>query len=111
MNKLIETALPLSEINARTIRERTVAGHPANMHMWWGRSPQASSVLSLTAAMVDAPENPDELQERLRIRTHCSSRIPAAEGLQKMSCTMESGWESRRSGNWKRSILANQKVR
>ena len=66
MNKLIETALPLSEINARTIRERTVAGHPANMHMWWGRSPQVSSVLSLTAAMVDAPEDPAELQERLQ---------------------------------------------
>ena len=66
MKKLIETALPLSSINARTISERTSAsGHPANMHMWWGRSPHYSSVAALTASMVDAPEGVDELKTRL----------------------------------------------
>lgn len=66
MKKLIETALPLSSINARTISERTsTAGHPANMHMWWGRSPHYSSVAALTASMVDAPDGMEELRARL----------------------------------------------
>ena len=64
MDKLIETALPLSRINARTISERTIAGHPANMHMWWGRSPHYSSIVSLTAALVDSPESQEEIRNR-----------------------------------------------
>lgn len=66
MQKLIETALPLSSINARTISERTSAmGHPANMHMWWGRSPYFSSITAITAALVDAPDSQEELKNRL----------------------------------------------
>ncbi|WP_304266978.1 DUF1156 domain-containing protein [Phascolarctobacterium succinatutens] len=66
MKKLIETALPLSKINARTISERTSAiGHPANMHMWWGRSPYFSSIAAITAALVDAPDSQEELKNRL----------------------------------------------
>ena len=66
MKKLIETALPLSEINAKTIAEKAgSAGNPANLHMWWGRSPMTSSVAALTAAMVDAPESTEELKSRL----------------------------------------------
>ena len=64
LDKLIETALPLSRINARTISERTIAGHPANMHMWWGRSPHYSSIVSLTAALVDSPESREEIRNR-----------------------------------------------
>lgn len=65
MKKLIETVLPLSKVNEKTISERTVAGHPANLHMWWGRSPQYSSIVSLTAALVDSAENLDEIKSRL----------------------------------------------
>lgn len=69
MKKLIETALPLSKVNEKTISERTVSGHPANLHMWWGRSPQYSSIVSLTAALIDAAENLDEVKSRLnRVR-------------------------------------------
>lgn len=66
MKKLIETALPLSSINAQSISERTAAtGHPANLHMWWGRSPHESSTFSLMAALVDASDNKEELLQRL----------------------------------------------
>lgn len=63
MKKLIEMALPLSSINAKTISERTsAAGHPANIHMWWGRSPHYASAVALTASMVDVPDRPDALK-------------------------------------------------
>lgn len=65
MDKLIEVALPLSKINAKTLAERQSVGHPANLHMWWGRSPRSSSVAALMAAMVDSGENHQELKNRL----------------------------------------------
>lgn len=57
MAKLIETALPLTEINHAAIREKAGnPGHPANLHMWWGRSPLSSSLAALAAAVLDASE-------------------------------------------------------
>lgn len=66
MKKLIEVALPLAEINAKTIREKRLApGHPTNLHLWWGRSPISSVQSALAASIVDAPDNEEELLERL----------------------------------------------
>lgn len=57
MNKLIETVLPLAEINDAAIREKGgKTGHPANLHMWWGRSPLGSSLAALSAAVMDYSE-------------------------------------------------------
>ena len=54
MHKLIETALPLAEINEAAIKEKAgKPGHPANFHMWWGRSPLSSSLAVLSAAIMD----------------------------------------------------------
>jgi len=71
LKKLVETALPLSKIRASGLRERTgAAGHPANLHMWWGRSPLVSTKAALTAALVDAPDSQEELLQRLdRLQT------------------------------------------
>lgn len=66
MKKLIETALPLSGINRKTIGERTSAlGHPGNLHMWWGRSPRYSSIMALLSASIDASEDEEELIRRM----------------------------------------------
>ncbi len=54
MAKIVETALPLAEINEAAIREKAgKTGRPANMHLWWGRSPLASSLAALAAAALD----------------------------------------------------------
>ena len=53
MDKYIEAALPLAELNRAAMRERAgKAGHPANLHMWWGRSRVASSLAVLAAALL-----------------------------------------------------------
>ena len=66
MKKLIETALPLSEINRKTIGERTSAiGHPGNLHMWWGRSPRYSSTIALLSSVIDASDDEEELVRRM----------------------------------------------
>ncbi|MCF0186552.1 MAG: DUF1156 domain-containing protein, partial [Bacteroidaceae bacterium] len=65
MQKIIETAIPLSDINHNTIIERTAApAHPANLHLWWGRSPMYSTQFALQAALVDASEDQEELRRR-----------------------------------------------
>lgn len=57
MPKIIESALPLAEINDAAIREKAgKTGHPANLHMWWGRSPEASSLASVASAVLDYTE-------------------------------------------------------
>ena len=67
MKKIIETALPLSAINAKTAGERVGStGNPANLHMWWGRSPEYSTTFALAASMIDASEDRDELLRRIK---------------------------------------------
>lgn len=57
MNKLIETMLPLAEINEAAIKEKAgKPGHPANLHMWWGRSPLSSSIAAIIAAIMNFSE-------------------------------------------------------
>lgn len=66
MKKLIEVALPLKEINEKTLREKkNIVGHPSHLHPWWGRSPVSSVKAALAASMADAPEEEDELSELL----------------------------------------------
>lgn len=56
--KYIEAALPLAEINEAATREKArKRGHPANLHMWWGRSPEASSLAALAAAVMEYTED------------------------------------------------------
>lgn len=67
LKKLIEAALPLAEINAKTSSEKAGAvGHPANLHMWWGRSPLDSTGAALASALYDAPTNQGERTERIK---------------------------------------------
>jgi len=56
--KLIEVALPLTEINLATATEkRTTArlAHPAKIHQWWARRPLVASRAVLFAQLVDDP--------------------------------------------------------
>ena len=43
MRELIEGTFPLQEINQLAMTEKITKGHPGNIHLWWNRSPIASS--------------------------------------------------------------------
>lgn len=75
--KLIETGLPLAEMNPNFARERSRrVGHPSTLHLWWARRPVMSAVVVLFASMVDDPaEHPDRFptaadQSAERMRLH-----------------------------------------
>lgn len=54
--KLIEVALPLKEINAACIREKSIRhGHPSTLHLYWARRPLAAARAVLFAQLVNDP--------------------------------------------------------
>ena len=73
--KLIEVALPLDDINAASVREKSIRhGHPSTLHLWWARRPLAVARAVIFAQLVDDPSAHPELfpteraQERERKR-------------------------------------------
>jgi len=59
--KLIEVALPLTQINEACIAEKKIkSGYPANIHMWWARRPLAASRSVVFAQLVDDPSSHPE---------------------------------------------------
>jgi putative DNA methylase len=54
--KLIEVTLPLDDINAASIREKSISfGHPSSFHLWWARRPLATARAILFAQLVNDP--------------------------------------------------------
>lgn len=76
MKKIIETVLPLREINASAIVDRAKKGHPGNMHLWWNRSPIDSSAALLKAAIENYPKGDDSSSQDVLLR----KLIQIAEG-------------------------------
>ncbi|MBQ6523722.1 MAG: DUF1156 domain-containing protein, partial [Atopobiaceae bacterium] len=75
--KLIETSIPLDEINAQAVREKAIRkGHPSTLHLWWARRPLAAARCVIFASMVDDPSEHPELfateeeQDKERERLH-----------------------------------------
>lgn len=77
MKKLIETVLPLKEINDSSIGDKARKGHPGNMHLWWNRSPIDSSAVLLKASLEDASET--EADRKLQIEE--LTRIASADSM------------------------------
>ncbi|HZY70855.1 MAG TPA: DUF1156 domain-containing protein [Thermoplasmata archaeon] len=60
--KLIEVALPLTEVNDASAYDKLpgIGAHPKNMHQWWARLPLPTARAVLFASIVDDPSaNPD----------------------------------------------------
>lgn len=97
MRKYIETALPLTEINDAAIREKAgKRGHPANLHMWWGRSPEASSLAALSAAVIDFTAETWEQDLELIARTASGDKeaIEAIRSKLKESGDLPTVWDA-----------------
>lgn len=62
VKKLIEVALPLDDINAASVREKSIRhGHPSTLHLWWARRPLAAARAVIWSSLVDDPSShPDE---------------------------------------------------
>jgi putative DNA methylase len=62
--KLIETSIPLADINRESAKEKSIRhGHPSTLHPWWARRPLAACRAVLFAQLVDDPSQRSDLNE------------------------------------------------
>ena len=57
--RLIEVALPIREISAESVRDKSLRhGHISTLHLWWARRPLAASRAIVFASLVPDPDDP-----------------------------------------------------
>jgi len=58
--RLIEVALPIREISAESVRDKSLRhGHICTLHLWWARRPLPASRAIVFASLVPDPDNPE----------------------------------------------------
>jgi len=58
--RLIEVALPIREISAESVRDKSLRhGHISTLHLWWARRPLAASRGIVFASLVPDPDDPE----------------------------------------------------
>lgn len=58
--RLIEVALPIREISAESVRDKSLRhGHISTLHLWWARRPLAACRAVVFASLVPDPDHPD----------------------------------------------------
>lgn len=63
--RFIEVTFPVKEISQISAREKNIRhGHISTLHIWWARRPLASSRVTNYAALIPAPEDPEELEKK-----------------------------------------------
>ncbi|MGH9891433.1 MAG: DUF1156 domain-containing protein, partial [bacterium] len=74
--RLIEVALPIREISAESVRQKSAQrGHISTLHVWWARRPLAASRAVVFASLVPDPDDlrcPSEFRSGVerRLKTH-----------------------------------------
>jgi len=63
--RFIEETFPVKEVSIESAKEKNIRhGHISTLHIWWARRPLASSRATNYAALIPAPKNIDEWNER-----------------------------------------------
>ena len=58
--RLIEVALPIREISAESVRDKSLRhGHISTLHLWWARRPLPASRAIVFASLVPDPDHPE----------------------------------------------------
>ncbi|GIV04313.1 MAG: hypothetical protein KatS3mg015_3143 [Fimbriimonadales bacterium] len=77
--RLIEVALPIREISAESVRDKSLRhGHISTLHLWWARRPLAASRAVVFASLVPDPDDPRCPAEfRAAVERHLKAQVPA----------------------------------
>jgi len=79
--KLIEVALPIREISAESVRDKSLRhGHISTLHLWWARRPLPASRAVVFASLVpdpDDPQCPEGFRKAVKhlLNTHVPSQL------------------------------------
>ncbi len=77
--RLIEVALPVREISAKSVRDKNIHhAHISHLHIWWARRPLAASRAVVFASLVPDPDDPRCPEEFRRVvERHLKTYVPA----------------------------------
>ena len=77
--RLIEVALPIREISAESLRDKSLRhGHISTLHLWWARRPLPASRAIVFASIVPDPDDPDCPAEfRQAVIKYLRDEVPA----------------------------------
>jgi adenine-specific DNA methylase len=77
--RLIEVALPIREISAESVRDKSLRhGHISTLHLWWARRPLAACRAVVFASLVPDPDDPRCPAEfRAAVEHHLKTNVPA----------------------------------
>ena len=77
--RLIEVALPIREISAESVRDKSLRhGHISTLHLWWARRPLAAARAVVFASLVPDPDDPRCPKEfRNIVEKHLKTKVPA----------------------------------
>ncbi len=77
--RLIEVALPIREISAESVRDKSLRhGHISTLHLWWARRPLAASRAVVFASLVPDPDDPRcPADFRAAVERHLKTNVPA----------------------------------
>src|SRR5262249_29649710 len=76
--RLIEVALPIREISAESVRDKSLRhGHISTLHLWFARRPLAASRAVVFASLVPDPDDPDcPPAFREAVERHLKTHVP-----------------------------------
>jgi adenine-specific DNA methylase len=77
--RLIEVALPIREISAESVRDKSLRhGHISTLHLWWARRPLAASRAVVFASLVPDPDDPRcPADFCAAVERHLKTHVPA----------------------------------
>src|SRR5262249_58371836 len=78
--RLIEVALPIREISAESVRDKSLRhGHISTLHLWWARRPLAASRGIVFATLVPDPDDPNcPMEFRAAVNRLLRDKVPTA---------------------------------
>jgi len=63
--RFIDVCFPIKEVSRESVREKNIRhGHISTLHIWWARRPLASSRATSYAALIPAPKDEKEKEEK-----------------------------------------------
>ncbi len=76
--RLIEVALPIREISAESVRDKSLRhGHISTLHLWFARRPLAAARAVVFASLVPDPDHPDcSPAFRAAVERHLKTHVP-----------------------------------
>jgi len=78
--RLIEVALPVREISAESVRDKSLRdGHLSTLHLWWARRPLAAARAIVFASLVPDPDDPKCPKSfRKAVERHLKTGVPSS---------------------------------